>query len=98
VSYRRREASAALLHVAQARQIVAHQRQRIHNHKANGCSTLDAEQTLGIFLRNLEIFERHESVVGCAHVTSRPSIDHIVIATNRVAAQRKFIGFFLVLD
>ena len=50
----------AARHVAKGSQIVARQRERIVQLKLVGGSTIDAEQTLRIFLNTLEIFEQHQ--------------------------------------
>ena len=47
-------------HVAEAKRIVARQRQQIVKLKASGISTLDAEQTLQVFTATLETLEHHE--------------------------------------
>jgi hypothetical protein len=50
----------ATRHVTEARLIVARQRERIAQLRALGMSTMDAEQTLDIFLSSLRIFEDDE--------------------------------------
>jgi hypothetical protein len=47
-------------HVASARRIVARQHELVARLKAAGCSTKDAEYTLGLFVGALAIFEQHE--------------------------------------
>jgi hypothetical protein len=47
-------------HVARGKQIIAKHRALIVKLSAAGCSTLDAEQTLDVFMRTLRIFENHE--------------------------------------
>jgi hypothetical protein len=48
----------AARHVAEAKQMIA--RQRIARLSELGCSTVDAEQTLHVFVTTLEIFQHHE--------------------------------------
>jgi hypothetical protein len=50
----------AASHVARGQIIVAGQQERIARLKALGCSTLDHEQTLNVFLGTLQIFVEHE--------------------------------------
>ena len=52
--------SMAARHVAEGRVIVARQRERIAKLKRLGCSTLDHEHTLQVFLDTLAILEDHE--------------------------------------
>jgi len=54
------ELALATQHVERAKQIIARQRQAIARLQAMGCNSLDAEQTLEVFLRTLEIFEDHK--------------------------------------
>jgi hypothetical protein len=49
--------------VTEGRRIVAQQRERIARLKALGCSTLDHEQTLTVFLSTLSILEDHERML-----------------------------------
>ena len=50
----------AASHVARGQIIVAGQQERIARLKALGCSTLDHEQSLNVFLSTLQIFVEHE--------------------------------------
>ena len=50
----------AVRHVAEARQIVVQQRERIARLKADGHSTVDHEKTLEVFETTLRIFEHDE--------------------------------------
>jgi hypothetical protein len=50
---------AAIRNVAEARRIVARQRERIAYLKLSGCSALDNEQTLAIFQGTLATLESH---------------------------------------
>jgi hypothetical protein len=50
----------AARHVAGGKIIVANQRARIAQLRDAGCSTLDAENTLEVFIRTLWVFEDHE--------------------------------------
>ena len=53
----------ATRHVADGRRIVAKQREHIGRLRELGCSTLDAEDTLEVFLSTLEIFDGHERLL-----------------------------------
>jgi hypothetical protein len=53
----------AASHVARGQIIVAGQQERIARLKALGCSTLDHEQTLNVFLGTLQIFVEHERAI-----------------------------------
>ena len=57
---RERVVSLAVHRVAQAKRVVARQRQRILMLEAAGCSTRNAQQTLEVLLRTLAIFEQHK--------------------------------------
>jgi hypothetical protein len=60
--------------VAEAREIVASQRERIARLKLSGFSTRDAERTLRVLLRNLQTFEDYERRVSqlAPHVSDKP--------------------------
>lgn len=57
------ELAVAARHVAQARIIVAQQRERIARLKARGLSTHNYEVTLDVFIGTLQSLEHHESVL-----------------------------------
>jgi hypothetical protein len=59
------ELMIAARHVAEGRQIVAKQRERVARLKAVGASTFDHEHTLRIFESTLLIFEEHERSLRC---------------------------------
>jgi hypothetical protein len=50
----------AAQHVAEAREIVERQRERIARLKLSGFSAISEERTLQLLLRNLQAFEDHE--------------------------------------
>jgi hypothetical protein len=50
----------AIQHVARAKLFVANQHARIARLRDAGCSTLDAEHTLEVFISTLGVFEDHE--------------------------------------
>jgi hypothetical protein len=56
----RESASLAAHRVAQAKRVVARQRQRILMLEAAGCSTRNAQQTLEVLLRTLAVHDRHK--------------------------------------
>jgi hypothetical protein len=82
------EASLAAWYVAEARRMVARQRQRIGNLKAEGRSAVEAEQTLEVLLSRLELFVRPDpSPFGMAQKV-KALLDSAVI---RVADSRGFV-------
>jgi len=50
----------AIRHVAEAKRLIAEQRQRIEKLKAAGISTLDAEQALDVLSSSLPLLKKHE--------------------------------------
>ena len=56
----RESASLAAHRVAQAKRVVARQRQRILMLEAAGCSTRNAQQTLDVLLSALAMLEQHK--------------------------------------
>lgn len=62
----------AVRHVAEARRIVAGQRQRIERLRADGHNVLDFEQTLSVFEATLRLLEDHESMLRAEAEKRRP--------------------------
>jgi hypothetical protein len=55
--------TTAALHVAEGRRSVVRQRARIAKLAALGASTLEAENTLDVFLRTLRVLEDYETLL-----------------------------------
>jgi hypothetical protein len=57
------ELEQAVRYVAEAKRIIAQQRERLAKLKAAGDSVLDAEQTLDVFTISLRLLEDHQRLL-----------------------------------
>jgi hypothetical protein len=74
--------TTAALHVAEGRRSVVRQRARIAKLEALGASTLEAENTLEVFLRTLRVLEDYETLL-------REEIDETAIGAMNASTEER---------